>query len=140
LLQTDLLLVDDDPDMLEMLRQLLMAERYNVRTARYGSEALVEMRRQAPDIVLLDLAMPELNGAATLKEIRKCWGQIPVVVHTAFADGELMKQALASSPFTLLAKPCTPEQILETIRKVQRSGDTDTWKQNHFGLERPRLN
>ena len=50
----------------------------------------------APDIVLLDLAMPELSGAATLKELRKDWGQMPVIIHTAFADGDLMKQALAS--------------------------------------------
>jgi two-component system response regulator MprA len=120
-----------------MLRQLLVAEQYNVRTARNGREGLQEMRRQAPDIVLLDLAMPELTGAAALKEIRKDWGQIPVILHTAFADGELMKQALTSSPFTLLAKPCSPEQILETVRKVQRSGDTEIWKKNHFGLERP---
>jgi len=140
LLQTDLLLVDDDPDMLDMLRQLLVAEHYNVRVARDGREALQEMRRQTPDIVLLDLAMPDLNGAATLREIRKAWGQIPVILHTAFANGELMKQALTSSPFTLLAKPCTPDQILQTVRKVQRSGDTDIWKKNHFGLERPRLN
>jgi CheY-like chemotaxis protein/two-component sensor histidine kinase len=140
LLQTDLLLVDDDPDMLDMLRQLLLAEHFNVRVARDGSEALQEMRRQTPDIVMLDLAMPELNGAATLKEIRKTWGPLPVIVHTAFANGELMKQAMAASPFTLLAKPSTPDQILETIRKVQRSGDTDMWKKHHFGLERPRLN
>jgi PAS domain S-box-containing protein len=140
LLQTDLLLVDDDPDMLDMLRQLLVGEHYTVRVARDGREALQEMRRQTPDIVLLDLAMPELSGAATLGEIRKAWGQIPVIVHTAFANGELMKQALTSSPFTLLAKPCTPDQILQTVRKVQRSGDTDLWRKSHFGLERPRRN
>ena len=137
LLRAEVLVVDDDPDLREMLRQLLVAEQYNVRTARNGREGLQEMRRQAPDIVLLDLAMPELTGAAALKEIRKDWGQIPVILHTAFADGELMKQALTSSPFTLLAKPCSPEQILETVRKVQRSGDTEIWKKNHFGLERP---
>ncbi len=84
--------------------------------------------------------MPELNGAATLKEIRKDWGQIPVILHTAFADGELMKQAMAFSPFTLLAKPCSSEQILETVRKVQRSGDTEIWKRNHHGLQRLPLN
>jgi len=43
-----------------------------------------------------------------------------------------MKQALASSPFTLLAKPCSPEQIVETVRNVQRSGDTEIWKRNHL--------
>jgi hypothetical protein len=61
-------------------------------------------------------------------------------VHTAFADGELMKQALAFSPFTLMAKPCSPEQILKTIRNVQRSSDTKIWKQNHYGLQRLPLN
>jgi len=140
LLRSNLLVIDDDPDMLDMLRQLLGAERYNVRTARHGHEGLMEMRRQVPDIVLLDLAMPELTGAATLKEIRKEWGQIPVILHTAFADGELMKQAMAFSPFTLMAKPSSPEQILETVRNVQRSGDTQIWKQNHYGLQRLPLN
>jgi PAS domain S-box-containing protein len=140
LLRSNLLVIDDDPDMLDMLRQLLGAEHYNVRTARHGQEGLMEMRRQVPDIVLLDLAMPELTGAATLREIRKEWGQIPVILHTAFADGELMKQAMAYSPFTLMAKPSSPEQIIETVRNVQRSGDTQIWKQNHYGLQRLPLN
>jgi len=137
LLRFDLLVIDDDPDMLDMLRQLLMAEQFNVRTARDGREGLEEIQRQPPDIVLLDLAMPDLNGPATLKEIRKNWGHIPVIVHTAFSDGELMKQALGSAPFTLMAKPSSPQQILETIRKVQRSGDTATWKKHHYGLAKP---
>lgn len=133
LLQTNLLVIDDDPDLGEMMGHLLTSERYNVRVARDGVEGLQEMRQQTPDIVMLDLAMPNLNGSATLKEIRRDWGQIPVIVHTGFTDGELMKQALAFSPFTLLAKPCSVEQLLETVRKVHRSGDTAIWKRNHFG-------
>jgi CheY-like chemotaxis protein len=140
LLRSNVLIIDDDPDLLDLLRQILVAEQYNVRTARDGREGLAEMRRQTPDVVLLDLAMPELTGAATLKEIRKDCGDVPVILHTAFADGELVKQALAFSPFTLLAKPCSPAQILETVRKVQRSGDTEIWKKNHYGLQRLPLN
>ena len=94
-LRSNLLVIDDDPATVEMLRQLLTAEQYNVRTARNGVEGLQQMRRQTPDLILLDLAMPTLNGPATLKEIRKEWGEIPVIVHTGFADGDLMKQALA---------------------------------------------
>src|ERR1044071_4218382 len=139
-LRANVLVIDDDPDMLEMLRQLLIAEQYNVRVAQDGQQGLAEIRRKPPDLVLLDLAMPELNGAATLKEIRKDWREIPVILHPAFAEGELMKQAMAYSPFTLLAKPCSPEQILETVRKVQRSGDTEIWKKNHHGLQRLPLN
>jgi CheY-like chemotaxis protein len=138
-LQSNLLVIDDDPDMLSMLRDLLKAEQYNVRTARDGVEGLEEMRRQVPDIVLLDLAMPRLNGPATLREIRNLWGAIPIIVHTGFADSDLMKQALAFSPFTLLAKPCPPNQLIETVRKVHRTGDTTLWKKNHFGLHKPRL-
>jgi len=52
----------------------------------------------------------------------------------------LMKQALAFSPFTLLAKPCAPDALLETVRKVQRSGDTAFWRRNHYGLQKPRSN
>jgi PAS domain S-box-containing protein len=139
LLHSNLLLIDDDPDTLAMLSDLLSAQQYNVRTARGGEEGLQEMRRQVPDIVLLDLSMPDPDGPATLREIRKNWGAIPVIVHTGFADNDLMRQALAFSPFTLLAKPCVPSQVLETVRKVQQSEDTAIWKKNHYGLQKPRF-
>jgi len=100
---------------------------------------LQEMQRQVPDIVLLDLRMANLDGPATLKEIRKNWGSIPIIVHTGFTDSDLMKQALAFSPFTLLAKPCAANQVLETVRKIQQSEDTAIWKRNHYGLQKPRF-
>jgi two-component system sensor histidine kinase ChiS len=136
-LRSNVLIIDDDPDLLEILKLTLTSEGYNVRTAPGGWAGLAEMRRQRPDLVMLDLAMPQINGAATLKEIRKDWGAMPVIIHTGFADGELMHQTLECSPFTLLAKPCHPQQVLETIRKVERSDDTTIWKRNHFGLTRP---
>lgn len=138
LLRSHLLIIDDDREMLDTLGDVLGREGYQVRTANGGTEGLELMRQQTPDIVLLDLAMPELDGAATLKEIRKDWGAIPVIVHTGYADSTLMKQALAFSPFTLLAKPCSADQLLETVRKVQRAGDTAIWKKNHYGLQKPR--
>jgi CheY-like chemotaxis protein len=110
-----------------------------VRTARDGEEGLAEIRRQIPDIILLDLAMPNMDGAATLKAIRENWGALPVILHTGFADSDIVKEAVLFSPFTLLAKPSTAAQIIETVRKVQRSGDTTTWQKNHFGLHRPRF-
>ena len=138
-LQTSLLVIDDDPMILDMVRELLGAEHFHVRTARDGEEGLAEIRRQVPDIILLDLAMPNLDGAATLKAIRENWGALPVILHTGFADSEIVKEAVLFSPFTLLAKPSTAAQIVETVRKVQRSGDTTTWQKNHFGLARPRF-
>lgn len=136
-LHANLLVIEDDPATLEMLRDLLAGEHYNVRTARDGAEGLEEMHRQTPDVVLLDLEMPRLKGPETLKEMRKRWGSIPVIVHTGFNDTELMKEALAFSPFTLLAKPSSPAQILETVRKVERAADTTIWKRTHGELQKP---
>ena len=139
LLRANLLLIDDDPQMREVLHELLERHGYNVHTAAGGREALEWMRQQTPDLVLLDLAMPDLDGPATLKEIKKHWAGVPVIIYTGYAESDLVKQALAFSPFTLLAKPCPPAQLLETLHKVQRAGDTATWKRNHFGLMKPRL-
>ena len=139
LLRANLLVIDDDPQIRGMLVELLERHGYNVHAAADGSEGLDWMRRQTPDVVLLDLAMPELDGAATLKEIRKDWGSLPVIVYTGYAESDLVKRALAFSPFTLLAKPCPAAQLLETVHKVQRSGDTTLWKKNHFGLPKPRV-
>jgi CheY-like chemotaxis protein/nitrogen-specific signal transduction histidine kinase len=139
LLRANLLVVDDDPLIRETLRELLERDGYNVHTAAGGREALDWMRGQVPDVVLLDLAMPGVDGPATLQEIRKNWGSLPVIVHTGYAESDLVKQALAFSPFTLLTKPCPGSQLLDTVRKVHRAGDTAIWKKNHFGLPKPRL-
>jgi PAS domain S-box-containing protein len=136
-IKTSLLIVDDDPDLLDMLPQLLTPEQFSVRTARGGLEALEYMRQKPADIVLLDLTMPSFNGSSTLKAIRQDWPGVPVIIHTALTDSDVMRDALVCSPFTLLAKPSSPEQILETIRKVQRATDTVQWQRNHFGLPKP---
>ena len=129
---TNLLLVDDDPGMIDLLCESLNRE-FNVRTAGDGDEALEQMRRQMPDIVVLDLALPQRDGPAILEEIRRNWGPVPVIVFTGYTDGKLLNRALAFSPFTLVAKPCSPDTLLEAIRKVERSTDTAIWKKNHCG-------
>jgi PAS domain S-box-containing protein len=129
LLRCNVLVMDDDVELLEVSREILEQE-YNVRTVHDGMEGLQEMQRRLPDIVLLDLAMPTLDGPGILREIRKNWGtSIPVIVYTAYSSGELMKKAMAHSPFTLLAKPCPASQVLETVRKMLRSANTTIW--NH---------
>ena len=132
---SNVLLVDDDSAILDTLRSYLERE-FNVRTARDGDEALEQMRRQLPDILVLDLGMPQKDGPAVLEEVRKTWGPVPVIVHTGYADGQLINRAMAFSPFTLVAKPSSPATLVEAIRKVQRSADTAMWKKNHGDLTR----
>src|SRR5439155_10718074 len=79
--RANVLVIDDDPELLEMLCLLLTSEQYDVQTAGDGEEGLRQMRKQAADIVILDLSMPKLSGPATLKEIRQHWGAVPVIIH-----------------------------------------------------------
>jgi CheY-like chemotaxis protein len=104
----------------DTLRLLLEKGGYHVTLAAGGAEALGLMRQQLPALVILDLQMPDMAGAETLTQIREQWGEIPVVVHTSYPEGDLMKRALKGAPFTVLTKPALPEQILNTVRLLAR--------------------
>ncbi|HEY2952931.1 MAG TPA: response regulator, partial [Verrucomicrobiae bacterium] len=118
------LIVDDEYGMREALRHILEDQHFEVTTAEGGSEALELMGQKTPDVVVLDLMMAGLNGSSTLKEIRVNWGLIPVIVYTGYPDGDLMRQAMEFSPFTLLAKPCPPKRFVETVRRVCHTYET----------------
>jgi PAS domain S-box-containing protein len=124
------LIVDDDRDMREMLRLVLEEQHFKVATAGGGSEALQLMGKKAPDIVVLDLMMAGLDGPSTLKEIRLTWGLVPVLVYTGYPDGDLMRKAMESSPFTFLAKPCPLQQFVETVRRTCHTQETRFLKKN----------
>ena len=112
------LVVDDEPDILAVIAQTLEPAGYEVTTVSRGAEALEFMRREVPAVVVLDLKLPDVSGAAVLKEIREKYGQVPVVIITGYPDSNLMAQALRYSPVTMLAKPFTPDQVLHAVRLV----------------------
>ena len=116
----NLLLVDDDPAMREILSGVLRRAQFDVTTAEDGKAALQRIRQQIPDVVLMDLEMPGMDGPTTLREIRKHWGALPVILHTGHVDGPLLNRALEWSPFTVLAKPCPMDQLVETVRGLER--------------------
>jgi signal transduction histidine kinase len=118
------LVVDDDHGIRETLRFLLENENFEVMTAEGGSKALRLMGLRLPDVVVLDLAMPGPDGPGTLKEIRKNWGHMAVIVYTGYPDGDLIRQAMESSPLILLAKPCPPKRFVETVRRICHTSDT----------------
>ena len=122
------LVVDDDAEIRDAIRQVLERGGFEVRVAGDGEEALELMQQSLPELVVLDLEMPRMDGATTLKSIRQRWGGLPVVVHTAFPSGDLMNRALEASPFTALAKPCPADKLLETVRRTRKGSATEFWK------------
>jgi DNA-binding response OmpR family regulator len=122
------LVLEDDPAICRFIRAPLEEEGFRVTIASDGPSALHLMRNRTPEIVLLDLKADGIDGLSLLKEIRSQWGLVPVVVHTTNPDGELMRQALQFSPFTVLSKPCSISQLIATVRGAKQEFDTSFQK------------
>jgi excisionase family DNA binding protein len=98
-----------------------MAERFGCRTrqalsAEVGLELIAE---EAPDLVLLDLKLPDMNGPGFINEMRKRDRILPVAIVTGDPDGELMKRALEAGPLLMVPKPVEPGQLEQVVRMAQ---------------------
>lgn len=114
----DILVVDDDPAILAVIRMLLRKEGFLVRTAQSGAEALNLFSESVPDIIVLDLIMPGMNGAEVVKKLRARDPDLPIVMLTGYPESELVTRACAYEPFTLFEKPIDPERLLATVRDI----------------------
>jgi CheY-like chemotaxis protein len=102
-----ILVVDDDKDTRDILDKVLSSAGYDVRLATNGREALASVGASPPDLIVLDLNMPEMNGFEVLRELRANtrWTKIPVVVVTAIAGysaAQLGARATLLKPFNIL--------------------------------------
>jgi DNA-binding response OmpR family regulator len=115
-----LLVVDDDRDIIEVLQKKLLQEGYNVTVAFDGEEALLKVKEEDPDVVILDLMMPKLNGFEVLKEIRDKFQDKwrPVIIVSANAELDSMKSCYNLEADHYLTKPCTMENLLRGIRTM----------------------
>lgn len=115
-----LLVVDDDKDVTETLAQMLLRAGYEVVAAFDGEEALRKVTEENPDIILLDLMMPKLNGFEVLREIRAHhqdkWR--PVIIISAQTELETMKKCYDMEADHYLSKPCSIENILHGIKTM----------------------
>lgn len=115
-----LLIVDDDKEIAETLRQRLTQEGYAVTLAFDGEEALVKVKEDNPDVILLDLMLPKLNGFEVLKEIREKYKDKwrPVIIISAKNELETVQKSYALEADHYLTKPCDMENILRGIRTM----------------------
>jgi len=114
-----ILVVDDDQQILDFLRPKLKGAGYNVLTASNGIEALEQAKAQEPDLMVLDMIMPEKNGLETLKEIRD-FSAVPVIVLSARgADADKIR-GLELGADDYLSKPFNPDELLARIKALRR--------------------
>ena len=116
------LVVDDEPPQLEILRLILGAEGYEVATAASGRGALASLRRQGVDVVLTDLKMPDVSGIALLEQILREQPGACVVLTTAHGTIDSAVEAMRKGAFDYLTKPLDREVLLLAVsRAVERT-------------------
>lgn len=110
-----ILVVDDEVMMRDMLYNLLTKENYQVITASGGEEAITHVKESQPDLVILDLMMPKVNGLETLKRVRQINKSVEVIILTGIAIEDLDKQAQALGVSEIIRKGVGVELFLKSI-------------------------
>nr|WP_218857379.1 response regulator [Leifsonia soli] len=117
------MIADDDPQILRALRILLTARGYHVLTARTGAEALSVAVDQHPDLVMLDLGMPELNGIEVIEGLRG-WTSVPILVVSGRTGSGDKVDALDAGADDYVTKPFAADELLARIRALTRRQST----------------
>jgi DNA-binding response OmpR family regulator len=113
------LLVEDDEEIVDVLRRTLRAEGYEVRSAGDGPEALEAFPEFAPDLLVLDLGLPGMDGMEVCDRIRET-SEVPILMLTARADAEDRVSGLDSGADDYLTKPFDRAELLARIRALLR--------------------
>jgi two-component system nitrogen regulation response regulator NtrX len=112
------LIVDDEPTILQSLSGLLTDEGFEVITADNGYEALKIIDAEAPDMVLLDIWMPGIDGIETLKEIKKSNANLPVIIITGHGNVETAVKATKLGAYDLIEKPLNIDKVIVAINNA----------------------
>ncbi|WP_419660281.1 two component system response regulator, sigma54-specific [Desulfosarcina variabilis str. Montpellier] len=113
-----ILIADDEPSILQSLGGLLTDEGFEVLTADNGYEALKIIDAEAPDLVILDIWMPGIDGIETLKEIKKAHPVLPVIIITGHGNVETAVKATKLGAFDLIEKPLNIDKIIVAINNA----------------------
>ena len=121
-MRAKILVVEDDTQLLEILRSYLKAVGFAVATATNGIEALKKARSVSPDLVLLDLVLPELDGLAVYDTLRKGprTTSVPIIIVTGLPSGLARCAGLADGPGDIVSKPVNPKHLVAKINDLLR--------------------
>ena len=108
-------MVDDQEDICRLLLRSLALEGFEVATARSGREALAIVEQGPPDLIVLDLAMPEMDGLETLRRIRERAGDVKVVILTAYGTAQRAREAIGLGVREFLGKPFNLDRLLRLV-------------------------
>ena len=115
-----ILVVDDDLENQKLIQGLLQTEGYTIDLANDGKEALEKVGAEEPDLILLDMNMPRLNGLETLEQLRESNDSIPVIFVTANDETHFVVKGLDAGAQDYICKPFSPMELLARVRTQMR--------------------
>jgi DNA-binding response OmpR family regulator len=122
---TAILLVDDEPAITDNLAPFLQRAGFSVTVAHTGEDALARVRAGSPDLVVLDVLLPGMDGRAVLRQVRHERRQVPIILLTQVGESGERTMALEEGADDYLNKPFDPHELVARIRAVLRRGRTE---------------
>ena len=122
---TAILLVDDEPAITDNLAPFLQRAGFSVTVAHTGEDALARVRAGSPDLVVLDVLLPGMDGRAVLRQVRHEKRQVPIILLTQVGESGERTMALEEGADDYLNKPFDPHELVARIRAVLRRGRTE---------------
>jgi DNA-binding NtrC family response regulator len=116
--QKCVLIGDDKKEIQDILSEILISQGFETYTASDGEEVLAELKKKTPDVVLLDIRMPKLDGLRTLERMRRMNFSIPVVMMTAYADISSAVQAMRLGAVDFITKPFENNEVVASLEKA----------------------
>jgi adenylate cyclase len=115
-----ILIVDDDPDLAMIMRMILTHAGFEAHSVLSGQDALNWLAERTPDLILLDLMMPDINGFTILRKVRasETMSSLPVVVLTAKADQKTRIESQSAGADAFLTKPINSKSLVEYVRRA----------------------
>ncbi|ETR72696.1 MAG: hypothetical protein OMM_07378 [Candidatus Magnetoglobus multicellularis str. Araruama] len=113
-----ILIVDDEPSIVQSLKGILSDEGFAVLSASNGYEALKVIEKESPDLVLLDVWMPGIDGIETLKEIKKDNQHIQVIIITGHGTIDTAVKATKLGAYDFIEKPLSIDKVIVTINNA----------------------
>lgn len=121
-MSANLLAVDDQMGVRRLLYEAFNEEGYRVELAAGGQEAIEQVKKQMPDLILMDMKMPGMNGLETLQEIRKINDSVLVIIMTAYGELEIVAEAMKLGIKEYVTKPFDINELRLLVKKVLHQG------------------
>jgi two-component system response regulator AtoC len=117
------LVVDDEAEIRSLLTDLLKEDGYKVRTAKSGAEAIAEVGKEMPDLVMMDVKLPDQDGLGVLRTMKREHPELEVIVMTAFGGSSSAIKAMEHGAYDYVTKPFEIDDLLATLKRVFEHAD-----------------